>query len=147
MTAVRLEPVSPGQSALFLAMFDAYCEEMEPFDPLRAGAVADMAGVAEGDERLWVMVEGRRAGFVVLRAYEDDPGPGERTTEVVELYVQPLERRRGVGRAAVEAVLARERERGTALVEAAVLRDNGVALAFWEALGFEVRVLRTARRP
>jgi ribosomal protein S18 acetylase RimI-like enzyme len=101
----------------------------------------------EDEEWLWIVLDGEHVGFVMSRLYYDQPLPGEQTTEILECYVEPARRRGGVGRAAIEALLAREREHGTALVEAGVLRDNAEALAFWEALGFEVRSLRTARRP
>ena len=101
----------------------------------------------EDEEWLWIELDGEHVGFIMSRVHYDEPLPGERTTEILECYIEPARRRGGTGRAAVEALLAREREHGTSLVEAGVLRDNAEALAFWQALGFEVRSLRTARRP
>jgi ribosomal protein S18 acetylase RimI-like enzyme len=153
MSVFGLMPVQTGELEALFQMFEAYHEEVEGFDPFQsepesmAGRRQRMLTGMEDEEWLWIELEGEHVGFVMTRVYYDVPLPGQRTTEILECYVEPARRRGGVGRAAVEALLAREREHGTTLVEAGVLRDNAEALAFWEALGFEVRSLRTARRP
>ena len=153
MSAFGLVPVQNAELEALFQMFEAYHAEVEGFDPFRGEpeSMAErrqrMLTGMEDEEWLWIVLDGERVGFIMSRVYYDEPLPGDRTTEILECYIDPARRRGGTGRAAVEALLAREREHGTALVEAGVLRDNAEALAFWEALGFEVRSLRTARRP
>lgn len=151
--AVVLVPVQEREFEALFALFEAYCAETEAFDPVAApeqSADERRAALLEGaeDEQWeWIEAGGERAGFLMSEVYEDDPRPGERTAEILECYVAPGLRRRGVGRAAVEAWLARERAAGTSLVEAGVLRDNGPARAFWTAMGFVERSVQLARRP
>ncbi len=133
-------------------MFEAYCAEIEPLDPLGAppqSADDRRDGLLEGaadEEWSWIIADGQRAGFVMVQVYEDDPLPGERTAEILECYVVPGSRRRGLGRAAIEAVLADERGRRTSVMEAGILRANEGAIAFWEAMGFATRSVQMARR-
>lgn len=150
---VSLVPVAGRDFDALFTMFEAYCDEAEAFDVVAGPAQSSderRAALLEGeeDERWeWIEVDGERAGFLMSEVYEDDPGPAERTAEVLECYVMPAFRRRGVGRAAVEAWLAAERRAGTLLVEAGVLRDNAGARAFWAAMGFLERSVQLARRP
>jgi GNAT superfamily N-acetyltransferase len=57
---------------------------------------------------------------------------------IAEFYVTPDRRRRGVGRAAVEAVAALARASGATQLEAKVHPHNLEALPFWLSVGFEV---------
>ncbi len=150
--AVSLLPVRDLDFDELFRMFEAYCAEVEPLDPLgtppessdeRRDALLDGAS---DEEWCWIIADGQRAGFVMVQVYEDDPLPGDRTAEVLECYVAPEARRRGVGRAAIEAVLAEERGRGTTVMEAGILRANEGAIAFWEAMGFATRSVQVARR-
>ena len=160
--AVRLRPVTPEEYDAFFAMYEVYERELDPFDPdpagdraqssehievYRAAILEDLADAESGRELFWVEVAGARAGFCMTRTLPDWPVPTLTVAEVVEFYIAPAHRRRGTGRAAVEALLAIHRARGTRLVEAAILRDNAAAHEFWGALGFQVRSVVTARRP
>lgn len=149
---VELRPVRRPEYDAFFALMDPYHRELAPYDPLgdpldpaqyRAAMLDDM----EGRELRWIVADGERAGFAMVRVLPDFPDERSDVAEIIEFYVLPEHRRRGVGRAAVEALLAEHRRRGTALVEAGILRDNAPARAFWASLGFEVRSLHTARRP
>jgi predicted acetyltransferase len=55
---------------------------------------------------------------------------------VAEFWVQPNQRRFGVGRTAVEAVADRGRAAGAEYLEAKIHPDNPAALRFWLAVGF-----------
>jgi ribosomal protein S18 acetylase RimI-like enzyme len=151
--AVALVPVRDREFDALFAMFEEYCVEAEAFDPLGGPAQssderrAALLEGAEDEQWEWIEVDGERAGFLMSEVYEDDPLPAERTAEILECYVAPAFRRRGVGRAAVDAWLAAERSAGTSLVEAGVLRDNEGARAFWAAMGFLERSVQLARRP
>ena len=151
--AVRLRAVAEGERAAFLAMLGDYLAEIGAYEPSwdeapDAGAYARAFGADPDGQRIeWIEAGGERAGFLVTRVVADWPDEGREVGEAIECYVAPPHRRRGVGRAAVEAWLARLRERGAALAEASVLSRNAPALAFWERLGFEARAVQTVRRP
>jgi GNAT superfamily N-acetyltransferase len=53
-----------------------------------------------------------------------------------DLYVRERARRGGIGRALVDGVTARARERGCRRIELDVNEDNEAALALYEACGF-----------
>jgi ribosomal protein S18 acetylase RimI-like enzyme len=151
--SVSLVPVDEGSLEDFLSLFDDYRHELEVYTgsqpdtlPIRRYGDA-IRRDPEGQELLWILTDGERAGFLLVRAFEDWPDSSRTVIDIAECYVAPEFRRQGVGRDAVEVLLARERHRGTALVEASVLHRNEAAIAFWETLGFTVRSIRTAREP
>lgn len=59
--------------------------------------------------------------------------------EIADLAVAPAFRRRGIGRALVEALLEHARARDLSEVEIGVEADNQGALALYRQLGFELR--------
>jgi len=65
---------------------------------------------------------------------------------IENVVVDQSYRRRGVGRALVEAALAWCDERKVAYIELMVATGNPVGLGFWEATGFEPVMLRMQRR-
>ena len=150
---VRLRAVAPGEREAFLAMFAEYLRELDaraapadPAPPLEAYRAA--FGGDPGGQRLeWLLDGGERAGFLVTRVVPDWPDGSREIGEVIECYVAPARRRRGLGRAAVERWLARMRARGVAAAEASVLSGNAPARRFWERLGFEPRAVQTQRKP
>ena len=150
---VRLRAVADGERAAFLAMLAAYLEEIGAYGPAweeapDAAAYARAFGADPGGQSVeWIEADGERAGFLVTRVVADWPDEERAVGEAIECYVAPPHRRRGVGRAAVEAWLARLRAGGAASAEASVLARNASALAFWERLGFEARAVQTVRRP
>jgi predicted acetyltransferase len=78
---------------------------------------------------LLIDVDGEVAGFCLIRR------AGDRWA-IAEFSVVPELRRRGVGRAAVIAVVGLARAEGAADIEATVHADHPDALAFWLAVGF-----------
>ncbi|MEX2446547.1 MAG: GNAT family N-acetyltransferase [Dehalococcoidia bacterium] len=152
--AVTLEPVAPADYDAFFATMRAYHAELDAYDPASAERPFDIERYRravlddmEGRELLWIAEDGERAGFVMTHTLPDWPDDSRTVATVSELYVAPEHRWRGLGRAAVEELLAQHRRRGTDEVEAGILRDNAPARAFWERMGFEVRSYLTARRP
>jgi GNAT superfamily N-acetyltransferase len=98
--------------------------------------------VEEGKlEVLAARAEGRVVGVAVL-AYRLSISAAGPFASIEDLYVRPEERRRGVGRALIEAVAKRCATRGVSYVEAQV--EDEEAEAFYSALGYtaepEVRV-------
>ncbi len=150
---VTLAPVDGRTLDDFVALFDEYRRELDAYSPSGRDTLPieryrdALRRDPEGQELLWIEADGARAGFLLLRRFEDWPDSSRTVVDIAECYVVPPYRRQGVGRAAIEALLARERARETALIEASVLPRNQTALAFWEALGFTAHSIRTARQP
>ncbi len=68
-------------------------------------------------------------GFVLLRTAADEG-------EILTIVVLPAERRRGHGRALIEAAAAKARAAGAARLFLEVSEDNPAALALYGAAGF-----------
>ena len=151
--AIELRAVEASERDAFFALLGDYLAELDayelPWDPAPpAEAYRRALDDDPGGQRLdWILAGGERAGFLVSRVVPDWPEEERDVAEVMECYVVPAQRRRGVGHAAVEAWLAEQRDRGVQLVEASVLAPNAPARAFWEELGFELRAVQTVRRP
>ena len=151
---VELVPVREDEYDAYFAMMRPYMRELDAFDPAGAESDADFANrrrrtLEDMDDRelLWIVADGERAGLLMVRGEERWLHPEESVASIAEFYVLPAFRRRGIGRAAVEALLAEHRRRGTAEVQADILRDNAAAQAFWASLGFETIMILTGRRP
>jgi ribosomal protein S18 acetylase RimI-like enzyme len=151
---VELTPVAEREYDEFFALMRVYMRELDAFDP--AGAESDedferrrLRTLEDSEDRelLWIVADGQRAGLLMVRSDPRWLKPEETVAQISEFYVLPAFRRRGVGSAAVRALLAEHRTRGTAEVQADILRDNEPARAFWARLGFETQMYLTARRP
>ena len=151
---VTLEQVAIADYDALFAMLRDYMREMDAFDPTAAASPFDvelyinaMLDDMDGREFLWILEDGARAGFTIVRWLPDFPDERRMVATIGEFSVLPAFRRRGIGAAAVQAILDDHRARGTYEVEAGILRDNGAARAFWARMGFELRFYQTARRP
>ncbi len=80
--------------------------------------------------------DGRPAGFALVRTVADE-------AEVIAVGVRPGDRRGGIGRALLEAMVARARDRGARSLFLEVAEDNPVAQALYISRGF----LQVGRRP
>jgi GNAT superfamily N-acetyltransferase len=78
--------------------------------------------------------EGRVIGVAVV-AYRLNIFAGGPFASIEDLYVRPESRRRGIGRALLEAVAERCKIRGVSYIEAQVEDDE--AAAFYSAIGYE----------
>lgn len=112
----------------------------EPVPPAFAGRLERAVGM--GDlEFLAARCDGRLVGVAVI-AFRPNVSAGADFASVEEVYVEPEERRRGIGRALLEAVEGRCRGRGVSYVE---VQTDGEAAPFYGAAGYEpeagVRVL------
>ncbi len=91
---------------------------------------------AQGLETVFLgELDGRMAGLLVLRT-APTLASAQDWAEITELYVQPTSRRRGVGRALVDAALAYARHRGCTEVHLLVDPQNTPALSFYQVVGF-----------
>ena len=80
-------------------------------------------------------LDGGLAGLLVLRT-APTVASAQDWAEITELYVQPASRRRGVGKALVDAALAHARHHGCTEVHLLVDPQNTPALSFYQAVGF-----------
>jgi len=147
---VTLAAVVPADFDVFYARFDSYRRELDAFDACGPDTLPlaryREAHAEDGCDRWWLLANGERSGLAIVRVVADWPDDRRQVAEILDLGVDGIARRRGVGRAAVEAL--RAHYRGTvATVEASILAGNDPALAFWAALGFLPRAIQTSREP
>jgi [ribosomal protein S18]-alanine N-acetyltransferase len=112
----------------------------EAFDPAygEAWTHAQCSGIL-GLAGVWLYlarIDGRPAGFALARAILDE-------AELLLLAVPPASRRRGVGRAMLDAVADEARRRGAIRLHLE-MRENNDAIALYRSAGFE-EVGRRAR--
>jgi GNAT superfamily N-acetyltransferase len=95
---------------------------------------SDAFGAAPAVAALVAECDGEAAGYLLHHpAY--DPDLGGRTVAVVDLFVRERFRRRGVGRALLEAAAARAGAGGARALVWWVREANDGAIAFYERLG------------
>ena len=123
--AVMLRPATradgPALAELHAAAFDAPwpADDILRFAEDRGGFAL---AVEDGD--------GALAGFILCRLIAGE-------AEVLTLAVRPAARRRGIGRALLEAALAARRSRPQTAMFLEVAADNPAAVALYEGAGFE----------
>ena len=137
---IEVVPVAAGELGEPLRALEEALRDGEPVPPSFAGRLAQTVG--RGDlEVLAARCDGRLVGVAVI-AFRPNVSAGADFASVEEVYVKPEERRRGVGRALLEAVEGRCRGRGVSYVE---VQTDDEAAPFYGAAGFEleagVRVL------
>ena len=81
--------------------------------------------------------EGEAAGLLVLRTAPTLSGADD-WVEITEMYVRPQFRRKGIGRALMEAALDYGRQRGCREFHLLVDPSNVTAQAFYTEIGFQV---------
>lgn len=103
----------------------------------RGWSVEDISALTSGPGGFALMVEEDEAvlGFILCRAMAGE-------AEILTLAVDPAARRRGLGRALVEAATGAARMAGAESLFLEVAHDNTPALALYEAVGFAHAGLR-----
>jgi GNAT superfamily N-acetyltransferase len=137
---IEVRPVVPEELTEPLSLLKEFLRDREPVPPPFVEQLA--RAVERGDlELLAAWVDGGVVGVVVL-AFRPSISLGAFFASIEDLYVSPDARRRGAGRALLEAVGERCKERGVSYVE---VQTDDEAAPFYEALGYEleegVRVL------
>jgi len=130
---VEVAPVRWAGLAEPLTLLEGFLRDGEPVPDGFAAALR--AAVERGEiEVLAAREEGRVVGVVVL-AYRLSVSAAGPFASIDDLYVEPGARRRGVGRALLEAVGERCTSRGVSYVEAQV--EDEEAVDFYGAVGYE----------
>lgn len=89
--------------------------------------------------RTWVAVEGDRLlGYLVV-VFLMSLEYGGIVAEIDELYVDRLDRGRGVGRSLLQAAREKLRQQGIASISLRVGKSNRVGIRFYKKLGFRQR--------
>jgi len=139
---IEVRLANPDELAGPLSLLEESLREGEPVPPPVADQLA--RAVERGD--LDVITARGKSGVellgVVVLAFRFNVSAGALFAGIEDLYVRPDARRRGVGRALLEAVGQRCRARGVSYVE---VQTDDEAAPFYSALGYEpepgVRVL------
>ena len=133
MALVEVTIVPATEFAGPLALLEESLRDGEPLPEVFLGRLRE-AVEAENLEVLAARMEGRVVGVAVL-AYRLNVSAAGLFASIEDLYVRTESRRRGVGRALLEAVAERCRTRGVSYVEAQVEDDDAAAL--YAAVGYE----------
>jgi len=133
-TGYWVRPMAATDVAAAIALA-SYTPEAARWSP------ADYSRAAGGDCDGWVAAResqhrGNIVGFLIARSMADE-------MEILNLAIEPAERRRGVAGRLLQAALERGRARGVKRVFLEVRASNAGAIAFYEHGGF----VRTGRRP
>jgi GNAT superfamily N-acetyltransferase len=130
---VEVAPVRGSGLTEPLRLLEGFLRDGEPVPEGFAEALR--AAVERGVvEVLAAREEGRVVGVAVL-AYRLSVSAAGPFASIEDLYVEPGARRRGVGRALLEAVGERCTSRGVSYVEAQA--EDEEAVAFYAAVGYE----------
>ena len=130
---IQVVPTCRAELAEPLRLLEESLREGEPVPEDFAESLREAAETG-AVEVLAARTEGRVVGVAVL-AYRLSISAAGLFASIEDLYVRPEARRRGAGRALLEAVEERCASRGVSYVEAQV-EDEGAA-AFYRALGYE----------
>ena len=137
---IEVRTVAPGEIPESLSLFEEFLRDGEPLPTPFARRLT--RSVEAGDLEILAAFSGNRIVGVILLAFRPSVSAGSLFASVEDLYVKPEARRRGVGRALLEAVEERCRARGISYVE---VQTDEEATSFYEASGYEpetgVRVL------
>ena len=139
--SLLIRKAEPADSALIFSLV----RELADYEKLSAEVVATEAAIAAAlfarEPRVFCDIaewSGEPAGFTTW-FLNFSTFRGRHGIFLEDIFVRPKFRKRGIGRALLERLAARCVEEGFALCEWAVLDWNAPALAFYRALGAEIR--------
>lgn len=105
-------------------------------EALSTDALAERMREVPGLETVFLGgLDGKLAGVLILRTVPT-LSDAQDWAEITEMYVRPVFRRQGVGKALVQAAVGYGRARGCAEMHLLVDPTNAAAQAFYEAAGF-----------
>lgn len=121
---------APALGELFAQDGSAYLKHFSPFE-LSADGVVDALSCARGDGYWMLSLDGRMAGFFMLRGFDQGyaiPSFG--------VYVARWARNRGLSKIALAFAVGQCRELHCTALRLSVHPDNAPALAVYETAGF-----------
>ena len=133
MSEIAVRPAAPADEGAWRQLWDAYCAFYEADVPPDVSAetwrrVLDPAAAVEG---LVAERDGRVVGFVNCVLHPSTWATGT-SCYLEDLFVAPDVRGSGAGRALIEAVIERARERGLEKVYWHTRADNATARALYD---------------
>jgi ribosomal protein S18 acetylase RimI-like enzyme len=137
-----VEAIRPGDASDIVAMWRDYVAYMQSIgDPAAFGFderhfVADGFGPDRAFDGLIARIDGAPAGYLLYH-HSYDIDRAMRLLFIGNLWVCETMRRRGVGRALIEAAKRIARETRAEHLVWGVFSDNALAFAFYETLGAE----------
>ena len=133
MSSIEVSPVPTADLREPLRLLEEWLRDGEPV-PNAFAAELRRHVEAGGIEVLAARLEGRVVGVLVL-AFRPNVSLGEPFASIEDLYVRPQARRRGAGRALLQAAHDRCSSRDISYLEVQV-EENAAAGAFYEASGY-----------
>ena len=137
---MRIENVDPGDIKKFKTLVEEYWRELMPKATVMRTLEAfdeqfqNTFEVSSGDSLLHVAFEGDQPVGLLLYQIDGD----QHQATVLEFYVTPQHRRKGIGGFIVQWMLSKFDDLGIEQIDLNVRRDNPGALAFWQAQGFGI---------
>ena len=122
--------------ARLLGEFRDWWGNREPTDEEMLVSVRRIIEGGDGEYLLGALAAGGDPGGVAQIRFRWSVWKSAEDCWLEDLYVRDAARRGGLGRALVEAAVARARERGCRRIELDVNEDNAAALALYQACGF-----------
>jgi ribosomal protein S18 acetylase RimI-like enzyme len=135
---ISFEPVAEGDRAAFETAAIAHYSELDArFTPAEDWRREWFRAAAFRPRRFarWIVAGGERAGFIVYGAEPHRFLPREHGL-VLELWVAPAWRQRGVARAAGAAAVAHLHSLGLTRIQLEVSGADVKAARLWQSLGF-----------
>jgi GNAT superfamily N-acetyltransferase len=132
---VEVRVAQPGEEAevtRLMAAFRDFYDDSEPPDELIGRVVAELIG----DKHTEFLLAGAPAVGVAQLRFRPSVWTGTDDAWLEDLFVLEPARRKGVGRALVEACAERSRARGCKRLQLDTNETNAGALALYERLGF-----------
>jgi len=112
----------------------------------RAAVANHLISLLDHEQVVVCSVEGHLAGYVSIVAHLTPLEEKWAAATISDLYVQPIYRGNGIGKALVEDAVSRIRARGLDGVTLQVDPQNAAALALYRRLGFECAAWSMALR-
>ena len=103
---------------------------------LEEQAAAHAARQEAGHPTIVAEVDGQVVGYTCCTTFRGDRFPGYRHTAELTVHVRGDRHGTGIGRALIEALVARAQQIGLHVLVAAVDADNAGSIRFHESLGF-----------
>jgi GNAT superfamily N-acetyltransferase len=140
---VEIRRIHEPEGDAVASLWDRLCREIEDGGPLSETGyrnIARMLSMSAWHHAAYCLVaedDGDLVGFVNGRVDVGDGLLPGAVGEIETCYVVPDARRKGVGRALVDAAIAHCRAAGAGLLRLQVCADDRAAHAFWRSLGFD----------